>query len=125
MGGPAYYSGQMNISLNEDWTVPFVYQTVDSTGTIFTPVNLTGSTIKLEIRAEETDHEALVSVYSPDGGIQITNAAQGQFTVVIDRADLIYLAAGSYYTDLVRLMPNGYQERLWEGNAVVVQGTTR
>jgi hypothetical protein len=125
MAGPSYYSGQMNIALNEDWIVPFVYQSVDPTGTIYTPIDLTGSTLKLEIRIQELDHEALVSVFSPDNGIEITNAAQGAFTILIDRAHLVHLAAGQYFTDLVRLTPNGYQERLWEGVAVVVQGTTR
>jgi Flp pilus assembly protein TadG len=125
MAGPSYYSGQMNIALNEDWVVPFVYQSVDSTGTIYTPVDLTGSTLKLEIRIQETDHEALVSVFSPNNGIIITNATQGQFTVLIDRPHLVHLAAGQYFSDLVRLTPGGYQERLWEGVAVVVQGTTR
>jgi hypothetical protein len=33
--------------------------------------------------------------------------------------------AGTYVTDLVRLMPNGSQERLFEGTATVVEGTTR
>jgi hypothetical protein len=125
MAGPSYYSGVINISKNEDWIVPFVYGTVDSTGANFTPIDLTGSTLKLEIRIQETDNEALVSVYSPDGGIIIVNAVQGQFQILLDRESLIYLAAGSYFTDLVRLMPNGYQERLWEGTANVVEGTTR
>jgi hypothetical protein len=125
MAGPSYYSGTMNISRNEDWVVPFLYQSVDGTGTIFTPIDLTGSVLKMEIRTLETDREALVSVYSPDGGIYLTNAVQGQFTVTILRSGLNYIPAGEYFVDLVRLMPSGYQERLWEGTAVVVQGTTR
>ena len=125
MAGPAYYSGQMNIAKNEDWIVPFLYQSVDSTGTVYTPIDLTGSTLKLEIRNQETDHEALVSVYSPDGGIILTSATGGQFTIAILRDEMTHLVAGQYYTDLVRLMPTGYQERMWEGVAVVVEGTTR
>jgi hypothetical protein len=35
------------------------------------------------------------------------------------------LAPGQYVTDLVRYMASGYQERLWEGTAIVVEGTTR
>jgi hypothetical protein len=125
MAGPAYYSGQINIAKNEDWIVPFVYQTVDTTGTIFTPIDLTGSLLKLEIRVLETDHEAIVSVFSPSNGIIFTNATLGQFTILIDRLLLVRLAAGDYFTDLVRLMPNGLQERMWEGTATVVEGTTR
>jgi hypothetical protein len=125
MGGPSYYSGQMNIALNEDWVVPFVYGTVDSNGANFTPIDLTGSLLKLEIRTLETDHEALVSVYSPANGILITNATQGQFQIQMPRSYLTHLSAGQYFTDLVRVMTNGYQERIWEGTAVVVEGTTR
>jgi hypothetical protein len=125
MAGPAYYSGQMNISMNEDWIVPFLYQSVDDTGTIFSPIDLTGSTLKLEIRIQESDHEALVSVFSPDNGIFITAATQGEFTILIERDHMLHLAAGQYFADLVRLMPNSYQERIWEGTATVVQGTTR
>jgi hypothetical protein len=38
---------------------------------------------------------------------------------------LARLAAGTYFADLVRLMPNGYQERMIDAQAVVVEGTTR
>jgi hypothetical protein len=77
----------------------------------------------LELRVRETDHEALVSVYSPDGGISIDGP--GQFTVVIRRDRLIRLAPGDYFSDLVRQMSSGYRERIWEGTALVVKGTTR
>jgi hypothetical protein len=126
MAGPAYYSGTMSISKNEDWVVPFLYQAAtDETATSFVPIDLTGSLLKLEIRNLEIDHEALVSVFSPDNGIYITDAVGGQFTIIIERSKMTHLAEGTYYTDLVRLTPTGYQERLWEGSADVVEGTTR
>jgi hypothetical protein len=126
MAGPAYYSAQVNIAKNEDWVVPFVYSTKDDTG-VLTPVDLTGSTLKLEIRVREIDHEAIVAVFSsPSDGIQITDAAGGAFTIAISRDRLVRLSGGrEYVTDLVRLMPSGYQERLWEGPVTVVEGTTR
>lgn len=115
----------MNIAKNEDWIVPFLYDTIGQDGVTRSPIDLTGSLLKLEIRILETDHEALVSVFSPDHGIFITDASNGLFTILIDRAHLMHLAAGDYFVDLVRLMPNGYQERMWEGTATVVEGTTR
>ena len=115
----------MNIALNEDWLVPFIYSYVDTNGNITGPVDLTNSLLKLEIRINEQDYEALVSVYSPDNGIQFTNATQGQFTIAIDRSHLLHLFPGTFFVDFVRLEPNGYQERIWEGQAVVVQRTTR
>jgi hypothetical protein len=125
MSGPAYYAATINIAKNEDWIVPFVYGMTDPDTGVFTPIDLTGSEIKLEIRKNETDHTAIVSVNSPDNGVMFTDIVHGAFQVVIERDALIRLSAGTYVADLVRLAPNGWQERLFEGNAVVVEGTTR
>jgi len=125
MAGPAYYSGAINIAKNEDWIVPFAYGSVDETGSNFTPIDLTGSTIMMEFRKREGDHEAIVSLASPNNGVIITDAVGGTFTILIARGRLWRMAPGDYVTDIVRLAPNGYQERLWEGIASVVEGTTR
>ena len=53
----------------------------------------------------------LVSVYSPDGGIIINDAAAGQFTILIDRNHLSQVMPGDHVSDLVREMTNGFQER--------------
>jgi hypothetical protein len=125
MAGPAYYTGTMNIAMNDDWIVPFLYASLNSDGVTTTPIDLTGSTLKMEIRTSESDHNVAVSVFSPDNGILITDAPGGAFTVTLDRNRLSQLQPGSYVSDIVRLMPNGWQERLWEGTATVVEGTTR
>lgn len=125
MPGPAYYSGTMNLAKNEDWIVPFVYTTDNGDGT-FTPIDLTGSTLWLEIRNHETDNEVFVSVSSAAGdGIVINDAAAGTFTIVIVRDQMVRMVPGDYVSDLVREMPNGFQERIFEGVAMVVEGTTR
>ena len=125
MAGPAYYTGTMNIAQNEDWIVPFVYQAQARDGTL-SPINLSGSLLKLEIRTLESDYEAIVfSFSSPNDGIFISDAVNGQFTITITRDKSARLAPGTYVTDLVRLMPSGYQERMWEGSCTVVEGTTR
>jgi hypothetical protein len=125
MAGPAYYSGAMNIAKNEDWIVPFVY-TMDNGDGTFTPIDLTGSTLTLEIRNHETDHEVFVAVTSDNSdGIVINNAPGGAFTIVIPRDRMVRMVPGDYVADLVREMTNGFQERLWEGVVNVVEGTTR
>jgi hypothetical protein len=124
MPGPAYFTGTMNIAKNEDWIVPFAYA-MQNADLSTTPIDLTGSVLKLEIRMNEEDHEAVVGVFSPANGITIENAVGGLFTIRIIRDLLVRLAPGTYVTDLVRLMPNGYQERMWEGVATVVEGTSR
>jgi hypothetical protein len=125
MAGPAYYDGTLNIAKNEDWIVPFIYGSYADDGITVVPIDLTGSTLKLEIRVAETDNTAMVSVASPDNGIVIDDITGGAFTIVLDRAKLARLTAGTYFADLVRLMANGYQERLVDAQALVVEGTTR
>jgi hypothetical protein len=125
MGGPAYYTGVMNIAQNEDWVVPFIYGTPSSDGTSVIPIDLTGSTLMLEIREQESDHEAVVSVSSPGSGIALIDAVNGAFTITMTRDKLARLWPGTFVTDLVRVMPNGLVERMWEGTATVVEGTTR
>jgi hypothetical protein len=126
MAGPAYYTGAMNIAMNEDWIVPFLYATLNSDGVTTTPIDLTGSTLMMEIRHQESDHEVVLSLASPDKGIFINNAAGGEFTILITRMQLAQFMPGSYVADLVRLMPNGYVERILDCDTVtVVEGITR
>jgi hypothetical protein len=125
MPGPSFYSATVQIAKNEDWVVPFTYGTTPDGGITVTPIDLTGSTLEMQIRKNEADHEATVSVTSADGSIIITDAPNGAFTILIDRDRLSRLAPGDYVTDLVRIAPSSLRERLFEGTATVVEGTTR
>ena len=127
MSGPAYYTGVMNVAMNEDWIVPFLYQSSDGgTPPVLTPIDLTGSTLMMEIRHQESDHEVVLSLASPDKGISIDNATGGAFTICITRAQLTQFAPGNYVADLLRLMTNGYVERILDCDMVaVVEGKTR
>ena len=92
-----------------------------------TPIDLTGSTIKMENRIAETDHEAIVAVWSPDNGITFTagDPTTGGFTITITRDKLSRLFPGNFVADIVRLMPNGYRERLVDATVTVARGTTK
>jgi hypothetical protein len=126
MAGPAYYEATINISMNEDWVVPFQYGTLASDGVTLLPFDLTGSIFKFELRVQESDHEAIVSVWSPNNGIYFYNndPTTGSFYIAITRDKLIRLFPGKFTADLVRQMPSGYQERIIDGTATVVEGTT-
>lgn len=128
MAGPAYYAATVAIAMNEDWIVPFVFGSVAEDGVTFTPIDLTDSILKMEIRKHETDAHVFVSVTNdpPGGGITITDAANGAFTVAIMRDRLTQLVPDeTYVTDMVRELPTGVHERLFEGTATVSKGTTR
>jgi hypothetical protein len=123
MAGPAYYSVAIFISMNEDWAVPFQY--TSSVGPPAVPIDLTGSTLRMQLRKQESDHEAEISVWSPNNGIWIYDAVNGKFQIIITRGAMLQLVPGDYVCDLVRTMTTGYQERIFEGTATVVEGTTR
>lgn len=96
--------------------------------TVGNPINLTGSTMTMEIRATASSVQALVTVGSaaPNTGITITNAALGQFQIVLPKAQLASLTPGaSYVHDLVRLRTDGYTEQMWTGTITVIGGVTR
>jgi hypothetical protein len=125
---PAYYTGTMNIARNADWIKPFVYSYCDDFGNPTTGVPLGGSTLKLQIRRVEEEHEAIITVSSadPPGGITIEDAANGKFTIRITRLMLKRLPPGAYVSDLVRyIASNGYQERILSLDVNCVQGTSR
>jgi hypothetical protein len=127
MAGPTYYDAQINIALNADWVVQFQYGTYAPDGVTIIPVDLTGSTVKMEIRLFETDHEALVSVSTNNGGIYFLNGdpTTGQFVIAITRDRQAHLFAGNFVADIVRLLANGYQERIVDATVTVAEGTTR
>jgi hypothetical protein len=124
MSGPAYYTGVINIAKNDDWTVPFLYAAQNADGST-TPIDLTGSTLMMEFRTQDIDHAVLISLSSPNAGITITDAVGGAFTIIIDRDTLSQIAPGDYVSDLVRLMPSGWQERLLDCTVTVAEGVTR
>lgn len=126
MAGPAFFSSGMNIAKNYDWIVAFKLQ-----DTAEEAVDLTDSILRLMIKKHDTDNEALVSVSSEDinpednGGIIITSAIDGEFTVIILRKQLQRLYSGEYVADLVRRTPDDKQQRLWDVSPVtVVEGIT-
>jgi hypothetical protein len=127
MSGPSFFSGTINIAKNEDWRVPLAYlvdYTVSGEPENIQALDLTGSTFKMQIRKTEADNTAVVTIDSTDG-ITITNAAGGEFLLTMTRAKLKRLHPGDYFADLVRTDANGFVERLWEGKAIVVEGSSR
>lgn len=129
MAGPAFSTGQILISRNEDWQVSIQYTTI-AAGPPGVPIDLSGSQLRLQIRTIEAQRTALVDVETPDG-IVINDPTNGIFTINIWNAESdlspnsSILPVGVYVADLVRIMTDGRIERLWEGDVIVNEGTTR
>jgi hypothetical protein len=127
MGGPARMSGRIDIAKNEDWAVLFNYVinfTVSGSPENLVPKDITGHTFKFQMRKIEADNTAVVTASLGDG-IEITNAAGGEFVITLRREKLYRLHAGNYSADLIVTDPAGYAERVFECGCTVVEGTTR
>src|SRR5262245_47982634 len=127
MSGPSWFSGTMNLAKNEDWKVALTYlidYTVSGDPENIQPLDLTDSIFLLQIRKKEEDASAIVSISNGDG-IVITNAAAGEFELTITTTRAQRLHPGDYTADLLRTDPNGFVERVWEGECIVVEGTSR
>lgn len=119
MAGPSFSSGTINVSQNADWVVNFLY-TIDGE-----PIDLTGSTLNMQIRKREEENSVMVDLSSPLNGIAITDALLGEFTITIKRDITRRIPPDEYVTDITRLRPDGLVERLFEGVANINLGTTR
>lgn len=88
------------------------------------PINLTGYTAKLQIRKSANAPEAVVTLDSSNGTIELGGAAG---TIVLNMSaavtDAITLSNGVY--DLELTSPTGFVTRLLFGSVTFVKGVTR
>lgn len=126
MAGPAYVIAQINIAMNEDWIVPFVYSALSVDGTTTSPIDLTGSTFNMDFRYQESDAEVLLALSTENGAITITDPVNGEFQIWITQQQAYeQLEPGDFVCDLIRTMPDGTSERIMDCTVTVVEGTTR
>lgn len=73
------------------------------TGTPAVAVNLTGYTARMQIRRKITDTDVVLSLTTSNGGITITNAAQGTFQIDITatQTEALTIKAGVYDLEMV------------------------
>ena len=110
-----------------DYSQGFIYQSSDGgTPPVITPIDLTGCELRLSVRRLATDVEALVAIGSSDeGGIEITDALNGMFRILITRAILDRIPAGSYVQNLVRKRADdGLIDQIWTGALTHTVGPT-
>jgi hypothetical protein len=102
-----------------DFIRGFIYQELDAT-----PIDLTGNTMKMGIRYHASDVNELMLLTTENGGLTITDAVNGKFTVVITQAQLVQLQATGYEHSLVR-MSGGATLRIWSGSLTINPGPSR
>ncbi|WP_063685510.1 hypothetical protein [Bradyrhizobium stylosanthis] len=105
-----------------DFIRGFVYETADTPPV---PIDLTGNTMRMGIRhrAEDVTEEMLLT--TENGGLSITDAPNGKFTLWITHAQLLELPLGDYEHSLIRSTATGLQLRIWSGSLTVNAGPSR
>lgn len=90
------------------------------------PVNLSGFTIKMQVRPTKSSTQVLVELSTANGRVVITDAAAGKFRLALTAAETAALnpsTAGVY--DILLTRPDGVVTRLLEGGVTISGGVTR
>jgi hypothetical protein len=114
----------ITVENDADFYRAFAYQTVDSSGNVIGPINLTGNTMKMGIRVNASDVSELLLLTTENGGLTITDSVNGKFTVLITQGQLIELEVGGYEHSLIR-MTGSQQLRIWSGSLTLNAGPSR
>lgn len=112
----------VNISVENDadFYRSFVYQTAAGV-----PINLTGSSMRMMLRKHAADATALLMLSTDGAGIVLTNAAAGQFTVLITQEQLEHLPLDDFDHSLIMTQPSGMQVKIWSGTLTNAPGPSR
>lgn len=96
------------------------------TGDPAAPVDLTGASIRMQVRTHKESETALLTVSNgTSGGVTITDAANGEFTVRVEAADTDDLEFPRGVYDIEIEMPDGTVNRLVEGAVTLSRQVTR
>lgn len=89
------------------------------------PVNLTGYTFKMHVKAKIADAAPLAQLTTENGGVVVVDAALGKFKLyATDETTADWLFASGVY-DLLAIPASGEAVRILEGKITVVPGVTR
>jgi hypothetical protein len=88
------------------------------------PIDLTGQTMRMGIRKHAADVTELLELTTENGGITITDAPGGAFTIYISDDQLVRMPIGQYDHSLVRMQGTATL-RIWSGTIIVNPGASR
>lgn len=103
-----------------DFIRGFIYQTLAGA-----PISLAGNTMRMGIRRRAVNVAEEMLLTTENGGLAITDAAGGKFTVTLLQAQLVLLPVGDYEHSLIRMPPGGAHLRIWSGTLTNNPGASR
>lgn len=102
----------------------FTWKTAPDEDSAKTPVDLTGCTARMQVRAKIGASEVLLSLTTENGGIALGGTA-GTIDLLIDDETTAAITWTSGVYDLEIVHPGGQVRRLMYGSVVVSQEVTR
>lgn len=119
-------AGKLNLKIEQGATFKRLLQW--KAGDPAVPVDLTGYVARMQVRGEQAASSVLLELTTANGGIAITDAAQGKFELRIKAADTSALTFDSGVYDLEMVAPDGPDNtvtRLLAGSVSVSPEVTR
>src|SRR6516164_4784488 len=98
-----------------DFIHGFVYAEQLPDGSVGPPIDLTGNTMRMGVRFHAEDVIEELQLTTENGGLTITDAPNGKFTVLITQTQLLQMTVRSYEHSLVRDTGTNTL-RIWSGS---------
>lgn len=119
MTTPATFKNPLVIYQGATFRATWTYESPSGT-----PIDLTGCTARMQVRAKITDPMALVSLTTANGGITLGGAAGTIGLYISDAATAAFTWKGGVW-DFELVWPNGDVDRLAQGTITVSPEVTR
>jgi len=89
------------------------------------PVNITGYTVRMQIRENADDEETIVDISTTEGSIALTTPASGIFTITLSATVTATLTFNRAIYDIEMVAPAGTVTRLLQGAVRLSKEITR
>jgi hypothetical protein len=96
-----------------------------SDATLLTPVDLSGSSLRMMVRANAASATVFMEMSTLNERIIIDFLSPGVFSLRIPLSELSVLSAGVYVHSLIRTRPDSFKEQVWQGSLTHSIGPTR
>ena len=120
----APFKAPLKIYQGATFTKSLTWKTAPDEESAKTPVDLTGCTARMQVRAKVGASEVLLSLTTENGGIALGGTA-GTIELLIDADDTAAIAWTSGVYDLEIVFPGGQVRRLMYGSFTVSLEVTR
>ena len=111
------YNLKITVYNNRDYEQPFILRNDDET-----PYDLTECSLAFGYGTDVKTLATHITGNSANKCLEITNAANGEFKLILPFAVLKTLGADNYLHDLILITPDNKRTGIWSGQMVIKRG---